>query len=163
MPIQRRYLVPLMLAALMAALIATMLAATGGRAWAIETRVEGLEGPVANNVVNYLADLEAADYGRARLESEIQRRSREALKAYGYYEPTIEVSLETGDDAKAIDRAVVAIDPGPRVTVETLDIQLTGDASNDSHFRDAIDALSLEGANRSSMHPTKGCAVNFPR
>ncbi|MDW5375534.1 autotransporter assembly complex family protein [Halomonas sp. HP20-15] len=132
---QRRYLVPL---------LAALLAATGGRAWAIETRVEGLEGPVANNVVNYLAELEAADYGRARLESEIRRRSREALKAYGYYDPTIDVSLETGDDAEAIERAVVTIEPGPRVTIETLDIQLVGDASDDRHFLDAIDAMPLK-------------------
>ncbi|WP_136067689.1 autotransporter assembly complex protein TamA [Modicisalibacter radicis] len=140
MHLQRRYLVPLVLAPL----IAAILAATSGRAWAIETRVEGLEGPVADNVVNFLAGLEAADYGRARLESEIQRRSREALKAYGYYEPTIDVSLETSDDEDVVERTVVTIDPGPRVTVETLDVQLAGDARNDRHFRDAIDAMPLE-------------------
>lgn len=133
---QRRYLV--------AVLVAAVLVANGSRAWAIETRVDGLEGPEANNVVNYLAELEAADYGRARLKSEIQRRSREALKAYGYYEPTIDVSLKTGDDAQAVERAVVTIDPGPRVMIETLDIQLTGDASDDRYFLDAIDAMPLE-------------------
>lgn len=133
---QRRYLVPLVVAA--------VLVASGSRAWAIETRVDGFEGPAANNVVNYLAELEAADYGRARLKSEIQRRSREALKAYGYYEPTIDVSLKTVDDAQAVERAVVTIDPGPRVVIETLDIQLTGDASDDRYFLDAIDAMPLE-------------------
>lgn len=140
MHLQRRYFAPLMLAPLMAA----MLVVPGDRAWAIEARVVGVEGPVADNVVNYLAELEAADYGRARLVSEIQRRSREALKAYGYYEPTIEVSLETGADEETIAVANIVIDLGPRVTIETLDIQLEGDAGDDRHFRDAVEAMPLE-------------------
>ena len=59
---QRRYLV--------AVLVAAVLVANGSRAWAIETRVDGLEGPAPNNVVNYLAELEAngdSDRGGARV------------------------------------------------------------------------------------------------
>jgi translocation and assembly module TamA len=110
-------------------------------ALALEARIDGLEGNVADNVRHYLRDLDAELYGRARLEGEIRRRTREAMRVYGYYEPQIAQQL---DDREPPRHVALTIDPGPRVIIEVLDIRLEGDAADDAPFRDTVAAFPLE-------------------
>lgn len=108
--------------------------------FALDARIRGLEGDVADNVRHYLDGLDAAQYGRARLESEILRRTREAMRVYGYYEPVIEKELDGRDPPR---RVTLTIEPGPQVRIEVLDIRLDGDAADDRPFRRAVDDFPL--------------------
>ncbi|WP_104204211.1 autotransporter assembly complex protein TamA [Billgrantia saliphila] len=110
-------------------------------AMALEARIEGLEGDVADNVRYYLSDLDAAQYDRRRLEGEVVRRTREAMRVYGYYEPRVRPQLDERDPPRHVE---LAIDSGPQVVVERVDIRLQGDAARDAPFEEAIDAFPLE-------------------
>ncbi|WP_318153143.1 autotransporter assembly complex family protein [Halomonas sp. LR3S48] len=109
-------------------------------ALALEARIDGLEGDVADNVRYYLSDLDAAQYDRRRLEGEAVRRTREAVRVYGYYEPRIRSRLDEQDPPRYV---TLAIDPGPQVIIETLDIRIEGEAAKDKPFRDTVDAFPL--------------------
>ncbi|WP_372609517.1 autotransporter assembly complex family protein [Halomonas sp.] len=108
--------------------------------WAIEASIEDLEGEVADNVRNYLQGIEADQYSRSRLESEIQRLAREALRVYGYYEPQVVQDIIGEVTPERVD---LVIDPGPRVRIEVLDLRLEGDATEDASFREVIGVFPL--------------------
>ncbi|MFY0988985.1 autotransporter assembly complex protein TamA [Halomonas sp. C05BenzN] len=107
---------------------------------AIEARIDGVEGNVADNVRYYLDGLDTALYSRSRVESEVQRRTREALRVHGYYEPRVTLRLAEGDPPEHVE---LMIEPGPRVRIEVLDIRLDGDAAEDPRFREAVAAFPL--------------------
>ncbi|XKH58777.1 autotransporter assembly complex protein TamA [Halomonas sediminis] len=106
--------------------------------WALNARIEGVEGDVKKNVRLYLSDLDAEQYTAARLKGEIQRRVREAMRVYGYYEP--QIAIEQLEE----ERVQVDITSGPRVTIEVLDINLRGEAADDPPFSEAVDEFPLE-------------------
>ncbi|GGX79144.1 outer membrane protein assembly factor [Litchfieldella qijiaojingensis] len=106
---------------------------------ALEAQVEGLEGAPADNIVNFLEGLDANLFSRSHLEGEVRRRTREALRVYGYYEPDIVVEF-IGEEGEEVN---LVIDPGPRVTITVMDIGVRGDAADDNAFRDAIAAFPL--------------------
>ncbi|MDZ7852879.1 MAG: autotransporter assembly complex family protein [Halomonas sp.] len=112
---------------------------------ALEATIEGIEDPLAENVRLYLDGLEAELYSPARLESEVLRRSSEALRVYGYYSPRIEPRF---DDPESPTRVTLAISPGEPVLIEVLELSVTGDAAEDSPFTEAIDAFPLEEGDR---------------
>lgn len=107
---------------------------------AIEARIDGIEGSVADNIRHYLEGLDETQYSRTRLEGESRRRTAEAMRVYGYYEPQIEVRLAEGEAPEYVE---LAIEPGPRVRIETLDFRLDGDARQDPPFQEVIDAFPL--------------------
>ncbi|WP_338073450.1 autotransporter assembly complex family protein [Billgrantia kenyensis] len=109
-------------------------------ALALEARIDGLTGDAADNVGYYLEQLDADQYDRRRLEGEVLRRTREAMRVYGYYEPSIAVRL---DEREPPRYANLTIDPGSRVIVQVLDIRLEGDAARDAPFRDTVDTFPL--------------------
>ncbi|MFD2437398.1 autotransporter assembly complex protein TamA [Modicisalibacter luteus] len=107
---------------------------------ALDADIQGIEGEAAANVANYLAAFDASEYGKDRVRSQVARRTREALKAYGYYEPEIDISL-IGENP--VERARLQIRPGPRVTITELDISVEGDAHDDEAFQHVLDDLPL--------------------
>nr|WP_240609893.1 autotransporter assembly complex family protein [Halomonas endophytica] len=109
-------------------------------ALALEARIDGLEGDVADNVRYYLGSLDASQYGRQRLEGEVLRRTREAMRVYGYYEPQVYQQLEDRDPPRHV---TLTIEPGSQVVIEVLEIRLEGAAENDPPFRDVVDAFPL--------------------
>ncbi|HSP57949.1 MAG TPA: autotransporter assembly complex family protein [Halomonas sp.] len=114
---------------------------TAPAAWSIESRIEGIEGDVADNVRQFLAGLDGTELSRSRVESGVQRLSREAMRVFGYYSPQIAHQLDESDPPDFVE---LAIEPGPRVTIETLDFSLEGDAAEDPPFEEAIEAFPLE-------------------
>lgn len=119
--------------------VAASCACLAPSAFALEARVDGIQGAPANNVVNALEGLDAGQYSRARLEGVVLRQTREALRVYGYYEPR--VSLEfIGEEPDAVN---LTIDAGPQVIVTVLDLDIQGEASRDEAFQDVIDAFPL--------------------
>lgn len=108
---------------------------------ALEAEIQGIDGEAAENVANYLAAFDASEYGKDRVRSQVAKRTREALKAYGYYEPELDISL-VGENP--VERARLRIRPGPRVIVTELDVSVEGDAGDDDAFQQVLDNLPLE-------------------
>nr|WP_299241058.1 BamA/TamA family outer membrane protein [uncultured Halomonas sp.] len=121
------------------------------KALALDTKITGVEDDVAENVENYLAELDASEYGRDRLEYEITQRTSEALKAFGYYEPQFDITLQheekKGADKQGESRvklAKIAIKPGARAKITVLDVTLLNDAKDDEAFQEAIASTPLK-------------------
>ncbi|CAM3416758.1 autotransporter assembly complex protein TamA [Halomonas lysinitropha] len=112
---------------------------------ALEATIEGIEDPLAENVRLYLDGLEAEQYSPDRLESEVLRRSSEALRVYGYYSPRIEPRF---DDPDSPTQVTLTISPGEPVLIEVLELSVTGDAAGDPPFTEAIEAFPLEEGDR---------------
>lgn len=106
-------------------------------AWALEATIAGVSDEVEGNIQAYLQNIDAAQYTEVRLEGEIRRRTQEAMRVYGYYEP--EITLERTTD----ERVWLEIEPGPQVEIEILSINLAGDASEDPPFQEAIEGFPL--------------------
>lgn len=123
--------------------IATLCTAltAGAPVWALEARIDGLTGDVAENVGHYLDSLDATQYSRVRVENEVQRRVREAMRVYGYYEPDVQMRLDESEPPRFVD---LVIEPGPRVIIESLSINIDGAAAEDEPFQRAVDAFPLK-------------------
>ena len=106
---------------------------------AFDISIEGVDEKIKANINAYLDALETDEYTQVRLEGEIRRRVAEAMRPFGYYEPTITLTLQ--NDSEGVN---VAIDPGEPVTIEVLSLQLSGDATHDAPFAEAIDSFPLE-------------------
>lgn len=125
---------------LRAATLAAGLALVPGWAAALDVRIEGIDGDVAANIRHYLDDLDPEQFSRNRVEGESQRRAREAMRVYGYYEPDIQLRLDEREPPRHVE---LVVDPGPRVTIERLSFTLAGDSRDDPPFQEAIDAFPL--------------------
>lgn len=107
-------------------------------AWALSADLEGVDDEVARNIRAYLQNIEEDEYTESRLEGEIRQRTQAAMRVYGYYEPDITIDLP--DDGSP----QLTIEPGAQVTIETLDINILGDAADDAPFVDALDRFPLK-------------------
>ena len=108
----------------------------------------GVEGPLAANVLAHMdLDEEPCDAPRMRVEQLHARspeRIRDALQAFGYYEPTIEPVLLFSDDCW---HARFGIDLGEPVLIRTLDVAVTGEAEHDPPFTEALAQAGLAVGN----------------
>ena len=99
---------------------------------------------MAENVLAYLElDTEPCDAPRWRVEQEYRGaagRIREALQAFGYYEPGITAAL-TFDEACWHARFEVLL--GEPVRIRTLDVALEGEAETDPPFAAALAEAGL--------------------
>ncbi|MGY4876710.1 autotransporter assembly complex protein TamA [Vreelandella aquamarina] len=108
-------------------------------ALAFDISIEGVNEEIKANINAYLSALETDEYTQVRLEGEIRRRVAEAMRPFGYYEPTITLTLQ--GDREGVN---VSIDPGQPVTIEVLSLQLSGEATQDAPFVEAVDSFPLE-------------------
>ncbi|MDR5905880.1 autotransporter assembly complex family protein [Franzmannia qiaohouensis] len=108
-------------------------------AWALDADVQGISGRPADNIAIYLGGLDAAQYSQSRLESVVRRRSMEALRVYGYYEPQLQLAF-AGDP---VERVTVMVEAGPQVVIQSLNFQVRGEARRDETFVDALEAFPL--------------------
>ncbi len=112
---------------------------------AADVELAGVEDALAANVGAYLdLDDEPCDAPRWRIEQQYRSaptRIREALQAFGYYEPAITQDLSFAEDCW---HARFTIAPGEPVRIRTLGVGLTGDAERDSPFTEAIAESGLE-------------------
>lgn len=109
--------------------------------------ISGVEDELLTNVQGFLPlyrfnDKEAPSTGRLRfLHSQAEESIQQALAPYGYYRPSVTASLEQAD---GLWQASYEIDPGDRITVTSIDVQITGEAETDPAFVDAISNSSLK-------------------
>lgn len=100
----------------------------------VELSIEGLEGAVKNNVDVYLSAIPEKDYSTSlRFQSRLEEAISTALRAVGYYNPTI-----TFDTNESQSQLMVNIVVGKPVLVEEADIVIVGEASEDEAFTQLI-------------------------
>ncbi|MBP5981348.1 MAG: outer membrane protein assembly factor [Halomonas sp.] len=104
-------------------------------AWALTADISGVDGDVEANVSAYLESIDAEQYTDVRLEAEIRSRAQEAMRVFGYYEPDISIELTPP--------IRLTIEPGPRVEIEVLSVNIEGDAKDDPPFQQALDNFPL--------------------
>jgi translocation and assembly module TamA len=126
------------------ATIATLLLVAS--AAAAEVEVSGVDAAVVANVLAYLdLDEEPCDAPRWRVEQLYRGapgRIRDALQAFGYYEPSIAPEL---DFTEQCWRARFMITAGEPVRIRSLDLALTGEAERDAPFAAALEQAGLTG------------------
>jgi translocation and assembly module TamA len=122
-------------------LIGVLFAASQANA---EVVLAGIEEPLTSNVLAHLnLDEEPCDAPRWRIEQQYQAapaRIRQGLEALGYYEPSIAPQLEETD---ACWRATFTIAAGEPTRIRNVDVALTGEATNDATFKEALDQAGL--------------------
>src|SRR5690606_3638364 len=97
--------------------------------------VRGLTEPLLGNVFAYLKlDEEPCNAPDWRITAQYDaapRDIRAALEAFGYYDPSIEGTLERSPECW---RAVFEVDAGEPVRIRSLDVRLEGEAEADPAF-----------------------------
>ena len=123
---------------------AASLALAGAGTAAADVVITGVDGPVAANVLAYLdLDEEPCDAPRWRVEQlyrNAPERIRDALQAFGFYEPGIVPELGFAEECWHAQFAITAGEP---VRIRTLDLTLTGEAETDPQFQAALAEAGL--------------------
>ena len=122
-------------------------------ALALDAEVTGIDGEPAANIRHYLASVNAADYSRERLTRDIQQRAAKALKAYGYYSPSFQVTLEGKPE---VERARIEVSSGERVIIQRLEVSIEGEARDDKAFTQALEAFPLHEGDPLRHAPYEG-------
>jgi len=117
----------------------------------VEVVVNGVDEQVAANVRAFLslssyASVDIVNDQRVRqLFSSAEGEAREALQAYGFYNPEIDTHLESvGEDWKA----TVDIVPGPPVILQQVVVEVVGPGQSQRDFRSLIENPLLRPGNR---------------
>jgi len=127
----------------------------------VRVELSGLDGPLRANVESLLGIATAARTGPVRpahayrLHDRAADEIRKALEPFGRYQPAVEASLETGSSPWI---ARYAVDPGPPLILDRVDIRVSGEAETDSVFQAAlarIDIASGDTLNHPAYEGTK--------
>lgn len=103
----------------------------------VKTEVSGVEDALLANVRASLSLVQAEGLDdlsiwRLRRMAEAARdEAEQALKPFGYYRPGVRVRLIEPEGDRTHWRATIDIDPGPAVTVDEVDIELSGEGRDD--------------------------------
>jgi translocation and assembly module TamA len=116
----------------------------------LRIQIDGISGAERRNALATLS-IALATSERAVNEARVQRLHARApaeialaLQPFGYYSPQVESDLIREPRRWT---ARYAVDPGPRVTVQHVSIEVTGDGAGELEFRDAVQRFPLtEGA-----------------
>lgn len=127
------------------------LALAGAPALALDYRVSGVDGALRDNVRAYLGTPPKEGAAVARALEAARGRTVEALQALGYYRPVIELrtldaegrSLGPAAAAADVARLEVRIDPGERVRLGAVRIELEGEAGGDPALTGLVEDSEL--------------------
>jgi translocation and assembly module TamA len=107
--------------------------------------LKGLRGELRENALAHLeladAPCDSPSWRVRRLTKKADAQIREALEAYGYYNPSIAMESGSTSDCWLTTIAVAVGDP---VRVRTLDVSLTGEAAQDAAFERLVLAGPLK-------------------
>ena len=110
-----------------------------------ELTIAGLERDAERNVRAYVSlaaePCDADAWVIRRRYRSVAAEARRALEPYGYYDPTIESTLDFDDKCW---RVTLTIDPGEPVKLRQVDIALEGEASKDAAFDALTQPASLQ-------------------
>lgn len=111
----------------------------------IEIQVEGVDKDISENIRAYVSLAQelctAPEWRVRRLFARSVEEVRNAVRALGYYSPEISKNLEQIEDCW---KASYEVKLGEPVTVEAVDVEITGEASNDDAFTELLEALPVK-------------------
>ena len=122
-------------------------AATADSADTVSVSIFGVEEELLSNVRGFLPlyrfnEKEAPSEGRLRfLHAQAEEAVRQALAPFGYYRPMVVPALELTD---GIWKAEYNVTPGEQISLQSVDVKVTGEAEADEAFIDAIKSSSLK-------------------
>ncbi|MEE2001284.1 autotransporter assembly complex family protein [Alkalimonas sp. MEB108] len=103
-------------------------------------QIQGVSGSTRDNVELYLANFANGDVSTSlRFQARLEQEARAALRALGYYHPTIEFRIERSARGTTL---VMTIEQGPVTRYQQVDIQLLGEAATDADFIALKDRLA---------------------
>ncbi|MCP3697199.1 MAG: outer membrane protein assembly factor [Aliivibrio sp.] len=106
-----------------------------------ELEIEGLEGSLLSNVEAYISAIPEEEYSTSlRFQSRLEKNARDALKALGYYDPSMNFSIEGKEGDHTL---VFSVNAGEPVYIYVSDITITGEAKTDIDFINAVDNSGL--------------------
>jgi len=110
-----------------------------------EIEITGLSDEQEANVRTYLSlSIEACDapsWKIKRLFKQAPVQVQKALRALGYYHPQITKNLSWQNDCWG---ALFAIEPGPPVIIDSIDIQVLGPGADELFFRKILQQVSIK-------------------
>jgi translocation and assembly module TamA len=116
--------------------------------WAVgraAVEIEGVRGALRDNVLAHLelddAPCDAPSWRVRRLNRKAEREIREALEAYGYYDPAITVDSGSEDGCWL---STITIAPGEPVRLRRVDVALTGEGGSDAAFARLLGTRPLQ-------------------
>ncbi|MBN1240121.1 MAG: outer membrane protein assembly factor [Gammaproteobacteria bacterium] len=107
--------------------------------------ISGIDEALLENVREYVVDrpdCNADEETVRRYAEELPETVRPALEAFGYYEPDIAAEVQPSTDECWVVHA--AIDEGPRISIEDVSVELSGEAEHDSLFHALFESFPLE-------------------
>ena len=108
----------------------------------INYKIEGIDGPLYSNVLNYLNSSPAIDASKVRLfRRDIIDGATKALKAMGYYQPKIELKVPKLSDST--HTLVVNVDKGKALFIKNFDVAILGEGANLRSFANIIKNSNL--------------------
>ena len=136
-------------------LLAVVLGCHAARA-DVEIDIRGVNEELRNNVLAYLSlaryrERELDPVVAERLRNRVDREVKDALRPFGYYEPTVRAEIaKTAPSArhKNLWRAVIDIDPGPPILMDRVEVRVTGPGASDRLFQRILEQLPLHPGDR---------------
>jgi translocation and assembly module TamA len=111
----------------------------------IEIQVQGVDKDVAENIRAHLSIAQelcdAPSWRVTRLFARSNDEVRKAVRALGYYSPKISKDLQKQEQCW---NATFDVDLGEPVTVEAVDVKISGEALDDSAFTALLDSLPVK-------------------
>lgn len=119
----------------------------------VEIDIHGVNEELRSNVIAYLSvarykERELDPAVVERLRNRIDREVRDALRPFGYYEPTVRADIAPSPRRKNLWRAVIDIDPGPPVLMDQVQVRVTGSGASDRLFQRILAQLPLHPGDR---------------
>ena len=110
-----------------------------------DLKIEGLDGDLEDNVSAYLSSIKEEEYSVSlRFQSRVEENITDALKALGYYNPTMTFSVDGDTNEPSADTTlIVKVDIGEPTIIYESDIVIEGDAATDIDFLNLLDRSKL--------------------
>ena len=102
--------------------------------------IKGVDSALEDNVRSYLADTMDAEPS-AYLKLHIEQQAMLALKALGYYSPSITVEFISNQKYTQLE---LTITPNEPTRIATLDVQILGQGAADSDLQALLNSLPLK-------------------
>lgn len=132
-------------AALLAAGICILVSADASAEPSFALKLEGLKGELLQNAEAQIGVLNTdAITVQGRYRARIRQAVREALRAYGYYQPKLKFKWEP-KPAKGPRTLHLTVDPGEVVKLKSVDVVLEGEAKSDRAFERLLKNLPKPG------------------
>jgi translocation and assembly module TamA len=123
----------------------------------VQVEVRGVDEQIRANVLAYLSFeryKNSDDLSREfidRLQERTEREVRAALRPFGYYEPSVTSEVHTeGGNGEQNYRVVVTVTPGEPVTVDDVQVKVTGPGADDPVFTSITNDLPVQKNDRLS-------------